>query len=492
MFNNVGRISRQLFAYGTADVLVLAISFLLLPIYTRVLTPREYGALALLLVCEAVLKIINRWGLDAAFLRFYYERTDDEQRKTLAGTIAGFILLADGVIAAALLILAVPINRLLFDSVEFIWPYRLLILNGFLSTFLFLPFTRLRIQERARLFASLTFTQSLGTIALRLLFVVGMQQGLVGIMAADVIMTVVLLAALGRSLRSMIAWRFSSSDFREVFGYGFPYVPNGVLTHVIGMGDRFILAMYMPLREVGFYLIAGSVASLIKYFPIAFDTAWTPFAYDSLRRGDAPSLFARMATYAFTVLAISMVALSGLAAPLMDLMLPSDYRGVAPLVPILALAMGVQTMRSLPSTSLNIAKKTNVYPTVTAVGAGVSVVMYFLLIPRYGARGAAFALLASQILTTTLMIYLSQRAYHIPYEIGRLAKISATGVLTYVTMIQLAPGSSWPTVVARVALLALFPIGLLATRFLRPHELADIRKLIATLRRSSEPAVSIP
>jgi len=311
-------------------------------------------------------------------------------------------------------------------------------------------------------------------------------------MAADVIMTVVLLAALGRSLRSMVAWRFSVSDMREVFSYGFPYVPNGVLTHVIGMGDRFILAMYMPLREVGFYLIAGSVASLIKYFPIAFDTAWTPFAYDSLRRGDAPSLFARMATYAFTVLAISMVALSGLAAPLMDLMLPADYRGVAPLVPILALAMGVQTMRSLPSTSLNIAKKTNVYPTVTAVGAGVSVAMYFLLIPRYGARGAAFALLASQILTTALMIYLSQRAYRIPYEIGRLAKISATGVLTYVTMIQLAPGSSWPTVAARVALLALFPIGLLATRFLRPHELADIRKLIARLRRSAEPAVSIP
>ena len=73
MFNNVRRISRQLFAYGTADVFVSAISFLLLPIYTRVLSPREYGALALLLVFEAVLKIVNRWGLDAAFLRLYYE-----------------------------------------------------------------------------------------------------------------------------------------------------------------------------------------------------------------------------------------------------------------------------------------------------------------------------------------------------------------------------------------------------------------------------------
>src|SRR5687768_15102862 len=123
MFNNVRRISRQLFAYGTADVLALAISFLLLPIYTRVLSPREYGALGLLLVFEAVLKIISRWGLDAAFLRFYFEHPEEE-RKTLAGTIAGFFTIANGALTALLLILAPPINLALFDSLEFIWPYR--------------------------------------------------------------------------------------------------------------------------------------------------------------------------------------------------------------------------------------------------------------------------------------------------------------------------------------------------------------------------------
>jgi O-antigen/teichoic acid export membrane protein len=250
--------------------------------------------------------------------------------------------------------------------------------------------------------------------------------------------------------------------------------------------------MYMPLRDVGIYLIAGSVAGLIKYFPVAFDVAWTPFAYDSLQRRDAPALFARMGTYAFTVLAMSMVALSGLAAPLMDLMLPSDYSAVAPLVPILALAMGVQTLRSLPGTSLNIAKKTTVYPSVTAVGAAVSIGMYFLLIPRHGMHGAALALLISQTITTALMIYLAQRAYRIPYEIGRLAKVVAIGGLTYGAMIAMAPGSTWRTVAIRTALLALFPAGLLAVRFLRPHELTDIRKLLASFRRSAEPAVSIP
>jgi O-antigen/teichoic acid export membrane protein len=260
----------------------------------------------------------------------------------------------------------------------------------------------------------------------------------------------------------------------------------------MGMGDRFILGLYMPLREVGFYLIAGSVAALIKYFPVAFDVAWTPFAYDSMQRSDAPILFARMATYAFTVLAATLVALSGLAPPLMDLMLPAEYRQVGPLVPLLALALAIQTVRTLPGTSLNVAKKTTVYPTVTAVGAIISVTAYFALIPRFGTYGAASALLISQILTTALMIYLAQRAYRIPYEVGRIAKVVAVGATTYIAMMTIVSGSSWRTVAVRIALLLLFPAGLLLLRFLRPQELADIRRLLSNVRRPPEPVVSIP
>src|SRR5476651_2733169 len=113
---NVRRISRQLIAYGTADVMALAVNFLLLPIYTRVLSPREYGALALLLVCEAFLKVVNRWGLDASFLRFYYEYPTEDERKTLAATVGGFTAVANGAIALLLIGAAAPANQLLFGS----------------------------------------------------------------------------------------------------------------------------------------------------------------------------------------------------------------------------------------------------------------------------------------------------------------------------------------------------------------------------------------
>jgi O-antigen/teichoic acid export membrane protein len=141
---------------------------------------------------------------------------------------------------------------------------------------------------------------------------------------------------------------------------------------------------------------------------------------------------------------------------------------------------------------MNVAKKTGVYPTVTAAGAMISVGAYFALIPRFGLYGAAFGSLISQVLTTALMVYLAQRAYRIPYEAGRLAKIVLVAATTYTAMMTIVSGSSWRTVAVRSALLLLFPAGLLLLRFLRPKEIADIRKLLSNVRRSPEPVVSIP
>jgi O-antigen/teichoic acid export membrane protein len=485
MFDNVRRISRQLIAYGTADVMVLAVNFLLLPIYTRVLTPREYGALALLLVCEAFLKVINRWGLDAGFLRLYYDYPAGEQRKTLAGTVAGFIALSNGAIVLLLLAAAVPVNRVLFGTLEFATAYRLLLLNSFAGAFLFLPLTLLRIQERARLFAALTFLRSFGTVLLRLVLVVGLRYGIAGIVLADVMVTAALIASLFGTFREMLAWRFSLTMLRGLLTYGLPQVPHGLLSQTMAMADRFVLGMYMPLRDVGVYLIGSTVAGVVKFYPVAFEAAWMPFAFDSLRRSDAPRLFARIGTYAFAVLALVTLAVAGLVPPIIALVLPGDYRSALPLVPLLTLAMATQSLAWFPMTSVNVAKRTHIYPLVTAIGALVSVGANLLLIPSLGMRGAAVAFLGSQIVATAVSAYFAQRAYRIPYEIARLSKVLGVGLLTYLAMTIVATGSPLRVLMLRAALLALFPLGLLALRFFEPHELAEVRALVAGMRRRS-------
>jgi len=491
MFDNVRRVSRQLVAYGTADVMVLVVNFLLLPLYTRVLTPREYGALALLLLCEAFLKVVNRWGLDHGLLRLFYDQPTEESRQTLATTVAVFIAVSNAVIAAFLLALAAPINGWLFGTQEFAAAYRWLVVNNFVGAFLFVPLTRLRVEERAKLYASLTFLRSFGTVLVRLILVIGLRMGVLGLVLADVVVTVVLTIALAATMRRMLAPRFSMPRLRELLAYGLPHVPHGLLSQTMSMVDRFVLGLYLPLSQVGIYLIGSTVASVVKFYPVAFEAAWMPFAFDSLGRSDAPALFARMGTYAFAALALSTVALATLAPPVISLLLPATYQEAIPLVPLLAAGMAIQSLAWFPMTSVNVAKRTRIYPIVTAIGAAVSVAANLALIPPLGMYGAAYALLVSQTITTMVTVRFAQQVYHIPYEAGRLARILIVAVVTCAAALLVNLSSQSLTIAVRAVLLLLFPAGLIATRFLQPHEWAEIKKLVAHVTtRAATPASS--
>ena len=101
MFQRLKALGRDLAVYGAGDVATQAISFLLLPIYVRFLSPGDYGVLALLLAVEMLTKIVFRWGVDASFMRMYYDCPDQQARRRLASTIFFFLLAVNGLVLGA-------------------------------------------------------------------------------------------------------------------------------------------------------------------------------------------------------------------------------------------------------------------------------------------------------------------------------------------------------------------------------------------------------
>ena len=91
-------LSKGVAIYGAGDAAVTVVNFLLLPGYVRVLTQAEFGALALIVAIEAYAKVINRWGLDGAFMRCYPEREDGVSRQNMASTILWFMGLVNGLL----------------------------------------------------------------------------------------------------------------------------------------------------------------------------------------------------------------------------------------------------------------------------------------------------------------------------------------------------------------------------------------------------------
>jgi O-antigen/teichoic acid export membrane protein len=104
------------------------------------------------------------------------------------------------------------------------------------------------------------------------------------------------------------------------------------------------------------------MASVLKLYPVAFESAWMPFAFSSLTRRDAPLVFARMASYAFAVLCFAALGVVLLAEPVTRLVLPVSYHRAPAVVPLLALGITIQAAAWFMATSINVAKRTSRHP----------------------------------------------------------------------------------------------------------------------------------
>ena len=198
------RVSRQLLAYGTADVAVLAINFLLLPVYTRVLAPAKYGALTLLLIFETFLKLLLRCGLDSAYLRLYLDYPVEQDRRTLATTVLVFLMALNTVALVVIWAGGASLTQTLLGTRDYTAALRLVALHTILSNFVFLPLNLFRVREQSSLVGLLTFSRSLATVVLRLVLVVGMRQGVFGLALADVIVTTAFVIGLAPSTWGMV------------------------------------------------------------------------------------------------------------------------------------------------------------------------------------------------------------------------------------------------------------------------------------------------
>ena len=487
MFDNLRRVSRQLVAYGTADVSVLAVNFVLLPVYTRVLLPAEYGALALLLVFEAVLKVTLRCGLDFAFLRLYFDYPRKEDQQALAKTLLIFLLVLNGAALVVLWPVSAWLTRLVVGDVQYVWALRLVALNTSLSNLAFLPLCLFRVQERSALVGTLTFVRSFSTIVVRLVLVVGLREGVFGLALADVVVTSVLVVGLMPTLVTMVSGSFSGPMLRALLQYGFPMVPQGMLSQVMSLSDRYVLGKFLPLQDVGVYAIGSTMASVLKLYPVAFDTAWSPFAFSSLTRRDAPAVFARMASYAFAAMGFAATGIILLAQPLTRLVLPANYQRAPDVVPLLAIGITIQSVAQFMATSIGVAKRTSTYPITTAAGAVTGVIGSLALIPWFGLMGAATGVVCGQLALTITTAWFAQRYYPIPYETARLAKTVVVTAALVAIGLTLRGSMPWWNLVEAIGLLAAYPVVLLAVRFLQPWETDTIRQFIRARMSGARP-----
>lgn len=479
MLQRIKTLSRQLAIYGLGDVATSLVSLLLLPVYTRYLAPADYGIIAMLLTLEAFAKIVFRWGVDTAFMRLYYDCPDTGARQRLASTLFFFLLSVNGALLILALLVSGSLSSLLFDTSQHALLVALTIANTFVVSLYFIPLQVLRIEERSAQFISLVFARSSATLVLRLVLVVAAGLGVFGVVLADILVTTVFTIVLARWFAPLIRPVFSRDVMREALSFGLPRIPHSLANQVIGIADRYFLKVYRTLDDVGLYSIGATFGLALKLFLSAFEFAWTPFFLGVMREPDANRIYSRVSTYAVAVLVLLVAALAAVAPELVRLFTTEGFHGAAVVTPWIALGVMFQGLYLVGSIGLVITKRTSRYPIATGIAAGTSLLANAILIPRFGALGAAWANAISYATLAGVTIGFSWRLYPIHYEWSRLLRVGVAGVLAYASgSYVVTPESPAAALIVRgLAVLAAYLGTLALTGFFHPGELRVLREI---------------
>jgi O-antigen/teichoic acid export membrane protein len=479
LVSHLRKLIQQSAIYGAADVFSQVTSVLLIPVFTAYMGPEEYGDLAILALFGGVAKIAFRLGLDAGFFRVYYD-VGPEITRRLAGSVAAFATVSGAALFVAIAFSRRPLTSALLGEASPPLFVVLVAADLAVGMLAFVPLNLLRIQDRPGRFSLLSALRHGINIVLKVVLVVA-GLGVTGVLVSDLIATVVFTAALMPTLLKHAEPSFSWGLLRPVLSFGMPKVPHGLLVQLQNLADRKLLDLFLPRASVGIYHVGYLVGAGVKFALSAFEPAWGPFVYSQISRPDARLTLARVVTFAWFAFCLVGLGVAVFSGELLVVLTPFEpaFRAAAPVVPVVVLAYLLHGVYLLTSIGIGIQKASRYYPVISAAAAATNIACNLALIPRLGMLGAAWATVASYSVMAGLGFMISRRLYPMPFETGRLTRISVAAAACF-GLSRLAPSALVPALLTKLALVTAFPLVVAGSGFLREGERAWLRERFET------------
>jgi O-antigen/teichoic acid export membrane protein len=471
-------------AYGAGAVFLRAVGFLLLPVYTRFLTPEDYGIVAVANTVALMLGLLMPLGLHGALSRFYFRTSDDAERRIVGGTLWLATLGTAAVVTIVLQLYGAPLFAWLFPDVPFSPYLRLAVWLAFVTVFPLVPQNLLQAREQARLYVAITTGAAILTIACTLAFVVVGRMGargyLLGTLVSGALAAVPYTVLALRSTRPAVRWDL----LRAALAYSLPLVPHGVAGWVLEMSDRAILARFVPIAEVGVYSLGYQLGSALSLILTAFTSAWVPYLFRTLSArgtgGDAE--LARAATYYAACLCFAALGIGLLVEQVLVGLAPPAFAGASRIAVWVAAGYVLNGLYVLPVGFLFWKERTGLIPVVTVMAGLLNVGMNLLLVPRFGAIAAAWATFAAYGAMLVLAYAFAQRLHPFPYEYGRLLRVVGVAALLLGIGLGVAAPTPALTLGWRTSLWLAYPGVLGASGFFTQSEAAVVARMFRRAR----------
>ncbi|MBI4635730.1 MAG: oligosaccharide flippase family protein [Candidatus Rokubacteria bacterium] len=410
------RLGRQSVAYSLASAVGPGAGLLLLPLYTRYLSPADYGLIALLEIVSFLLAAVFSLGMTAMVPFYYVDEPDVAIRRRCLGTLVGGVTVLNLALASFVAVAARPLVDVLLPTVPFHPFIPILALTALLDPYWIIAGAALQIQERALLYSVLSIGRILLSTALRITWVVVLAAGVLGFVTANLLTAALSALAVAPLLRRELTIAFEPRHLWRALEVGGPTVPNNLLSYGFRTLDRIVMDRFSTREQIGLYYMALRIAEVLRLVTDVFINSWRPIFFkeagdDRFAAAVAPRVI-RLVSLGFIAV---FVALSLFAREAVAVLMAPQYTGAAVFVPVLLGAMVLKGLYSFPYLTIWYRKRTIYVPVLTGATLVFSVAANLTLASRWGAYGIAIAFLLSYAVLLLLVLAVARRLYVLHY-----------------------------------------------------------------------------
>lgn len=397
------------------------IPFITLPIFTRILTPVEYGHLALVQIFSTITSAFSHLGLAAAFDRNYFEYKKLGLEKSLLFTIILFSLITSSVMGVVVYCTKGFVAEEIFRTRKIEDLLLLGFLVGTLSLIKSYFLNYLKNSEMAPNYFKLFTTENIISNVVGLVLIVFYKTGISGILWGQ------LSANLFVSILSFILLIYKSSPkvfikgLWESLKISLPLIPRIFIGVINTEFDKYMLNILNSIGGVGIYSIGQKIGYAVFNYMGAIQNVWSPkvfkkmFEMESIKGGREIGKLLTPYAYFSVGLAVMCVLF---CEELLIIMVPKSYYQAIDVIVILSVFYS--TLFFGKQTQLLYAKRTKTISFLSFFDVGVNIIFNIICIKLWGVIGAALATLFTGLVGGTISFIFSQRAYKIYWEYRKL------------------------------------------------------------------------
>ncbi|MCR5977928.1 oligosaccharide flippase family protein [Gordonia jinghuaiqii] len=497
-------VARNSTIYIAASLLQKLSSAILLPVYTRLLTPDEYGYFSMLVTATLLMSTIATLGLDYGVMRYCHlseaERDDAAalRRRKVALTAVVTVLTSTGLLLAVVLLLGAPLyGDAVFPGLDFYPAVALAIVAVVFQPITLVYLSFLQTSEKPNRFVVCSVGYFLMNAAFTIAFVGPAEMGVAGTSLALLCANgVTALLCIVDAMRTGALWtRFRLSDVREILSYSLPMMPHAVSLQATAFATRLIILRVLDATAVGLFNIAMYVVNVIDAVQTAMHRAFMPFYFTEAKRA-APGWRVRIHDLIAGFVAVNVVIAAAAAIfseEALAILTPASFHDAASIVPILALSMMVKSIYYPSLTELLFLERgTRPAMVVSTSSSVVSLAAAIPLAFMWGLTGVAVAQLVQRLMMSGLACRLALRADGAGIPWTRVLRLQVIGVLSVAFAMFLVPAVSQPfggvwTLVLKIVFFLVISLAVLATE---PFVFRLIRKKVTNESESTPKAVA--